>query len=76
MNLLTEQEKEYLAKYINYFRDEIVCITKITNDSRNEFIAIRLKDGTTLYLLILKCSTRSYKGMILDKEYSLEELGL
>ena len=75
---LTDEEREYLINTIKPFRDEIVCITKNSYDGgRTEFIDISLEeDGKNIYLLILNFPNLSYKGMILYKEYTLEELGL
>ena len=77
--ILDKEEKEYLEAVIRPFRDRIKCIKKITTRNvapytEEEFIAIFL-DKEAITLPFFKKDTR-YKGMELEKEYTLDELGL
>ena len=79
LNILTEEEKEYLSSVIKPFRDRIVWIKKIDSPIQNyEYIKICYQDHN--YTIVLnfpdfKVGTM-YKGMELCKDYTLEELGL
>lgn len=77
--ILTEKEREYLSNIVKPFRDRIVWIKKVSSPTLNhEYIKICYQDNN--YIIVLdfpdfKVGTM-YKGMVLDKEYTLEELGL
>lgn len=78
--ILDEVEKRYLRGVIRPFRDDIEHILKCkhynsTNDVNCEYISIIYKDDVDTNLHDFKANTM-YKGMELDKEYTLEELGL
>ena len=83
--ILTKEEKEYLEAVIRPFRDRICYVLKRThNDNEytsnlSQFIHIEYEDlfeaFGSLRLPDFKKDTM-YKGMELDKEYTLEELGL
>ena len=79
LNILTEEEKEYLSFVIKPFRDRIVWIKKIDSPIQNyEYIKICYQDHN--YTIVLnfpdfKVGTM-YKGMEVNKDYTLEELGL
>lgn len=84
--ILDEEEKEYLSAVIKPFRDRVKDIVKYKYEScdtkRNgEYIGIHLsRIGhtdiiETTYLPYFKLGTM-YKGMELNKKYTLEELGL
>ena len=80
IEILDEVEKRYLKGVIRPFRDDIEHILKCkhynsTNDVNCEFISIIYKDDADTNLHDFKANTM-YKGMELDKEYTLEELGL
>ena len=75
--ILTEEEKEYLSYVTRPFIDSVESIHK-----ENYFygidlycIEIKLYDGGTMCFPPFKQNSM-YKGMELDKEYGLEELGL
>ena len=71
--ILDEEEKEYLSAVIKPFKNRVDCIKKIDLIGI-EFIYICLNDDS-LDLPSFKKGTM-YKGMKLDKRYTLEELGL
>ena len=71
--ILDEEEKRYLEGVIRPFRDKVVYIEKIGN-SLEEYIWIEIK-GDDIKLPFFKANTM-YKGMKVDRKYSLEELGL
>ena len=78
--ILDEKEKDYLSAVIKPFRDRVIYIRKL-EDGTDGFIGMKLKyyanetDKETLLLPLFKKGTM-YKNMKLDKEYTLEELGL
>ena len=79
--ILTEEEKEYLSYVIKPFRDKIDYIRKnIYTDgyygSKNsECIEIKTDGNHHIYFPNFETNSM-YKGMIPDRRYSLEELGL
>lgn len=76
-NILEEKEKEYLAAVIKPFREDVECIEKVESYyDKNEYIYITIKkDNDYCELPDFKNGTM-YKGMELNKPYTLEELGL
>lgn len=68
--ILTDKEKEYLSAVIRPFRNQIVSICKHYYVSEEE-----LTINGTMRFPSFKTGTM-YKGMQINKEYSLEELGL
>ena len=78
--IIDEKEKEYLSNVIKPFRNRIIWIGKAVYIP-GEYIEIYLRhydDGCSSYSIILPYFKKGtmYKGMELDKEYTLEELGL
>lgn len=78
--ILNDAEKEYLGNIIKPFRNRIIWIGKSVYIP-GEYIEIHLRhydDGCSSYSIILPYFKKGtmYKGMELDKEYTLEELGL
>lgn len=78
--ILDEKEREYLSAVIRPWRDKVTDIIKTreweTEKKNAEFIRISLDDdGIVTDLPYFKAGTM-YKGMELDREYSLEDLGL
>ena len=71
--ILDEKEKEYLRAVIKPFRDRVMHIKKKTYYEK-EFIEICVKDE--IVSLPYFESNTMYKGMELNKGYTLEELGL
>ena len=76
--ILDKKEKEYLSNVIKPFRDITRFIRK-SDYNQTEYIVIYLKHhsgvGESFVLPIFEKGTM-YKGMELDKEYTLKELGL
>lgn len=83
--ILDKEEKEYLSVVIRPFANRIVDVTKIKDwideNSNFEVLEITLKslcknrDMEFVHLPVFEKDTM-YKGMKLNKEYTLEELGL
>ena len=74
-SILDEAEREYLSIVIKPFRDRIEYIIKNSVYSPFEWITIKYKDGGATTLPPFKKDTM-YKGMEVNKEYSLEDLGV
>ena len=76
-NILEKKEKEYLAAVIKPFREDVECIEKVESYyDKNEYIYITIKkDNDYCELPDFKNGTM-YKGMKLNKPYTLEDLGL
>lgn len=73
--ILDDKEKEYLSSVIKPFRDRVKRIIKILDSCSNTAsILIQLNDDH-ISLPDFKENTM-YKNMKLEKDYSLEELGL
>ena len=73
--ILDEAEKRYLKGIIRPFKEKVTYISKLHTREDKEFISINLKNGDYIDLPLFKENTM-YKGMKIDKEYTLEELGL
>lgn len=76
-DILTDKEKAYLSAVIKPFRKDIKYIVKryfVLNSLKSEYIYIRLRNDD-LSFPNFKVTTM-YKGMELDKRYTLKELGL
>lgn len=75
--ILDDVEKEYLGAVIKPFRNIIKGITKYYHEHGLEYIVIEHKDKSFRYMPFPKFKEGTmYKGMELEKEYTLEELGL
>ena len=86
--ILDDKEKEYLGNIVKPFRDRIIYIAKAEtvktyspNAKVYECIYIMYKDSSKKqnpFYMGFPCFKKGtmYKGMKLDKEYTLEELGL
>ena len=76
--ILDEAEKRYLRGVIRPFRDKVEYICKYhhTSVTNEEFICICFLNSNGLMLLPYFKEHSMYKGMELDKNYTLEELGL
>lgn len=74
--ILDTEEKEYLSAVLKPFINNVTDIAKYsrTSDS-SEYIVINFKDTEGLILPRFKENTM-YKGMELDRKYTLAELGL
>lgn len=75
--VLDETEKRYLTGVIRPFRDKIKYIKKIdrTLILEKAYLKIMLKDDDMMNLPDFEKGTM-YKGMKIDREYTLKELGL
>lgn len=73
--ILDETEKKYLSDVIRPFKNEIKSISKQDVNSGKHYIYISLKDSDWVSLPLFK-DKRMYKGMELEKKYTLKELGL
>ena len=74
--VLDDVEKEYLSAVIKPFRKKISCIRKSKDPRKGKnYIKIEFCDGDCMFFPYLD-DDAMYKGMEVNKEYSLEELGL
>ena len=73
--ILDEVEKRYLRGVIRPFRNMVAFIKKTCNCVGFQWIEIAVKGNKTIALPGFK-NDKMYKGMKLEKEYTLEELGL
>ena len=74
--LLNEKERKFLTGFVELYRDKIIKIKKIGIRNKDiEFVCLYIKNGPNIKLPIYKKGTM-YKGMEIDKGYTLEELGL
>lgn len=72
--IIDDEEKEYLSVVIRPFKDKVKYIAKY-GDSRLEFISIKLVGDSAMLFPYFNKNTM-YKGMELEKQYTLKELGL
>lgn len=75
-SILTDEEKACLKKIIKSKRDSVIYIRKIAllKGTENEFTNIVIATKGTLEAVAT--SDMPFEGMELEREYSLEELGL
>lgn len=75
--ILNEKERKYLSGIIAPFRNEIKCILKYRNDEYDtiNIVAENEYGKRNTWLPPFKKGSM-YKNMMLNKEYTLEELGL
>ena len=76
--ILDEAEKRYLKEVIRPFRDKVKYVKKIVFFDGDTKISIRIEENNKIWYIGFPPfkKDRMYKGMIDDKEYTLEELGL
>lgn len=74
--ILDEKEKEYLSAVIRPWRDKVKFITKNRYGGETEYIIIEFKNICIPISLPPFDAGTLYKGMELDREYSLEELNI
>ncbi len=72
--ILDDAEKEYLRAVIRPFRNKIVSISKEDCCNEDCFINIELENDALIFPYFKK--ETMYKGMELEKQYTLKELGL
>lgn len=81
-NILNKEEKEYLSAFIKSFRDKVISISrKIYTITRSGFIYqttyfIDIQVDKEFVICGFQIQNNMYENMELDKEYTLEELGL
>ena len=74
--IIDDVERKYLSAVIKPFRKKISYIRKSKDVSNGKkYIKIELCDGDTMYFPYL-ANDEMYKGMKLDRNYTLEELEL
>lgn len=73
--VLDKEEKEYLSNVIKPFKDRINYIYKEEWDYEKETICINYDGDDEIALPDFKKGAM-YKGMKLEEEYTLKELGL
>lgn len=71
--ILDDEEKEYLSVVIRPFKDKVKYIRKCCT-SRGEYIEIGILNDSAILPYFNK--NTMYKGMELEKQYTLKELGL
>lgn len=75
--ILDDVEKEYLSAVTKPFRDSVVAIIKCKYDDYYEFIQIEVNQERYEYVNLPNFKKDiMYKGMEIDKGYTLEELGI
>ena len=75
-SILTEKEKVYLEGVLRPFKDKVEFIRKDFHYSKSqEYIHIGIENDFDIDFPNFQRGTM-YKGMELNKEYTLEELGL
>lgn len=77
--ILDEAEKEYLSNIIKPFCDIVECIAKHEHNDEYEYINIIYIDHAFgRFSIEFPCFKKGtmYKGMEIEKDYTLEELGL
>ena len=75
-DILTDKEKAYLLAVIKPFRKDVKYIKKMDFVIKaKEYLLIKMHDLSTAGLPLFEKETM-YKGMEVDKKYTLEELGL
>ena len=76
--ILDETEREYLSAVIKPFRKKVKYIVKVNllGTPEEQFIRIVFGDLDFTNFPNFNANTGMYKGMELDKSYTLEELGL
>lgn len=76
VEILDEAEKRYLRNFITPFKNSIETIRRLYSPTKKkDYIQIRYRDDRPTNFLYFESNTM-YKGMELNKNYTLEELGL
>lgn len=73
--ILDDAEKKYLRAVIRPFKDKVTYINKVIGYAGDYYIRINLKNDDNACLPNFKKNTM-YKGMKIEKKYTLKELGL
>ena len=75
LKILTDKEKAYLSAVINPFREKVEYIQKCFDLGSKAYIYIYVKKCGSMIFPTFRKGTM-YKGMEVNKKYTLEELGL
>lgn len=76
VEILDETEKRYLRNFITPFKNSIETIRRLYSPTKKkDYIQIRYRDDRPTNFPYFESNTM-YKGMELNKNYTLEELGL
>lgn len=78
MNILTDKEWDYLKAIVKPFMDRVLFLKK-RQDYEYECIILSVKVGEDSFMdTVLPCFEKGkyYKGMKVDKKYTLEELDI
>ena len=78
-SIIDDAEKRYLSSIIRPFKDQVIAIAK-RSANYGEFIDIMIDEGEigdcgNIYLPYFKPG-KMYKGMKVNREYTLDQLGL
>lgn len=71
--ILDKKEKEYLENLLKPFKDKVDYVEK-RNNSNRQYLDIKLKSYEHIKLPYFEKNTM-YKGMEVEKQYNLKELG-
>lgn len=76
--LLTDEEREWLSAVIKPFKDEVECVVLEKSGYKDKigYLTIRLQNNDEFFTPYLDKLPFKFKGLELDKAYTLEELGL
>lgn len=75
-SILNDIEKEYLSAVVKPFRKRIKSIKKIDYPSNSAFISIEMDKCEYIFLPVFELNSGMYQRMEINKEYTLEDLGL
>ena len=76
VEILDEVEKRYLGNFIRPFKDSVETIRRLYSPTKEkDYIQVRYKDDRPTNLPYFESDTM-YKKMEINKNYTLEELGL
>lgn len=73
--ILDDVERKYLSSLLKPFKSDVVSITKIKTGKCKAFLFIKIRVYNSFSLPLFE-SGKMYRNMELNKEYTLEELGL
>lgn len=73
--ILDDVERKYLSSLLKPFKSDVVSINKIKIGKCKAFLFIKVNGYNSFYLPSFE-SGKMYRNMELNKEYTLEELGL
>lgn len=74
IDILTSEEKEYLEYVLKPFKDKIEYIKKLDNKICRESIFVKMEHNCMCFPDFV--NETYYRGMEVNKKYTLEELGL